>query len=91
MNQKEFKQTNHDVLAEFIEQTKPNDDDLSDTIKCIIAQFLINVRISVRKASKSKGWISSAELVDIQQTELRRCVIDLETQKNFLTKGVTKQ
>ena len=91
MNQKEFKQSNHDVLAEFVEQTKPNDDELSDTIKCIISQFLLNVRRSVRTASKSKGWISSLELIDIQQTELRRCIIDLETQKNFLTKGVTKQ
>ena len=91
MNQKEFKQSNHDDLAEFIEQTTPNDDELSDSIKCIIAQFLMNVRISVRNASKSKGWISSAELVDIQQKELRRCVIDLEAQKDFITKGVTKQ
>ena len=91
MNQKELKQSNHDVLAEFIEQTKPNDDELSDSIKCILAQFLMNTRISVRNATKSKVCISSAELVDIQQTELRRCVIYLETQKNFLTTGVTKQ
>jgi len=91
VNQKEFKQSNHDVLAEFIEKTTPNDDELSDTIKCILSQFLMNVRISVRTASKSKGWISSLELIDIQQKELRRCVIDLETQKDFITKGVKKQ
>ena len=91
MDEKEFKQNNHNVLMEFLTNTTPNSDELSDSIKCILSQFVLNMRTGVRLATNLNGLISSAELVDIQQKELRRCVVDLETQKDFLTKGVTKQ
>lgn len=93
MDNKEFDLHNHQCIADFLENTRTSDSDITGSIKTTIAQFLMNFRLRINKRARELGrnWLSADEIIDCQVSELRQCIIDLETYKEILIKGETVQ
>lgn len=80
MFQTEFVNKNRNIIEEFLNNTKLEDSDLSALTIVIICQFLLNMRVTVKKiASMHDGYITDNQIVKSAINELRRCVLDLET------------
>ncbi len=91
---KEFDTENRRILREFISDAEKHGDDLSGSVIATMTQFIMNLRITIRKKAHAEGqgaWVTPIEILDAQIEEMRRCIVDLEAYKGRLTKGVQMQ
>lgn len=69
---------NHDTLAEFIKATEHDENDVTKWFKAVIAQILRNSHRGLSKiAIRQDGYIKESDVLKVQITELRNCIIDL--------------
>ena len=87
----DFDKENVAIIYKLLRAFESNSDDTTRTIIATIAQFLISFRQNINQKCKNRPWVTSDEIIDSQVEELRQCIIDLETAKERLTKGVTVQ
>ena len=85
----DFDLHNREILREFLRNEEKTNDFMSGNVLATIAQFIVNLRITIEKTSCD--WVTFEELIDAQVQELRRCIIDLEAYKQRLLQGVTHQ
>lgn len=78
MTPEEYRRQNHDYIANFIGQTEHEEDDISGSVKATICQFLMNLKILLRTIGEDIGHVTTAELINAQIAELRRCIVDLQ-------------
>lgn len=90
MNSEEYRQRNHDIIQQFLNKTD-SDDDISSSIKCVIAQFILAVHFEIQSRFKHGDFCEPVEVVNIQQCELRRCIVEMEQWKKQFTEGMTEQ
>jgi hypothetical protein len=88
---KDFDRYNRETLSKFIKEAENHQDDISGSVMATMTQFIMNLRITISEIGKGRDWLTPIEIIESQVKELRRCVIDLETYKERLTKGVTQQ
>ena len=90
----EFDKENRRIIREFISDAEKHMDDLSGSVIATMTQFIMNLRITIRKKAHQEGqgaWVTPIEILDAQIEEMRRCIVDLQNYKERLIKGVTKQ
>jgi hypothetical protein len=63
-------------LLAFMTSTTPGDNDIADSIKCIMTQFVGCVMREITEIAED--YISAKILTQIEIKQLRKCVIDLE-------------
>lgn len=85
MTQDDFKQQNHKIIDEFLSKTQNIFCDSWDSIKCTIAQFLLNTTAELNHISKiNGGYVTPEDIIECQIKELRRCVADLSQHEGFI-------
>lgn len=91
--QEEFRQSNQVFLLEFMTRTAHLEDELAESMKATMSQFLCSVRKDITViASENDGMISEPDIYQGQIDALRRCIIDLEQcLQRCLTRSVTVQ
>lgn len=87
----EFIQNNQELIQKFLEESKPQEDEISASIQATIAQFLLNSRIELNKRANGQQWISTEDIIQAQITVLRRSIVDLENYYLTLRDGETLQ
>ncbi len=84
MTRDESNQHSHDIIMDFMESTKDDKNDMSNSTKAIIAQFLVSSRRGFNLCAQLNGepYISAKQVTEVQLQELRRCIIDLQSVLN---------
>ncbi len=90
-DEQKYRKRNHDIIKGFMKECAKHDDDLSGSVQATIAQFLLNVRHELHLRACGTSMVSNLDIVEAQIQELRRCIVDLEQCKEFITKGVRIQ
>ncbi len=90
-DEQHFRKRNHDIIKGFMKECAKRDDDVSGSVQATLAQFLLNVRHELQIRASGTSMVSNLDIVEAQIQELRRCILDLEQCKEFITKGVRVQ
>lgn len=85
--QREFIKNNRELIQKFIEESKPYEDEISASFQATIAQFLLNTRIELNARANGKQWISTEDIIQVQISVLRSCIVDLERYSLTLRDG----
>lgn len=91
MEEQKYRKRNHDIIKGFMKECAKRDDEVSGSVQATIAQFLLNVRHELQIRASGTSMVSNLDIVEAQIQELRRCILDLEQCKEFITKGVRVQ
>lgn len=89
--QEEFIRNNQELILKFLEESKPQEDEISASLQATMAQFLLNTRIELNERANGQQWISTEDIVQAQIAVLRRSVVDLENYYLTLRDGETLQ
>jgi hypothetical protein len=85
MNLEEWKHENHKISANFLDETKEDLGDITASVKATIVQFIVNTKRGLYLIAKNNGgYVNTADIIEIQIQELRRCIIDLSQHEQYL-------
>ena len=80
----ELRKSIHRILALFVEETKNDNDPVTDSVKATVAQFILNTKTTLWQMNEiNGGHLTTSNLIDAQIQELRRCVMDLTKLESF--------
>ena len=88
--QEEFRKSNHAYLQGFLIRTEHLEDELAESMKAVISQFIHCVRVQVDRVAY-ENMICEPDIYELQINSLRQCIIDLDECLNRCLKGVTAQ
>ena len=89
LNHKESNKENLRIIRHFLDGAEKSHDELGFCIIATVTQFLLDLRIKLLE--HENGWLPGDQLLKIQVTVLRQCVVDLEKAICLLEKGATIQ
>ena len=86
MTRDEYNQQSHDIIMDFMNSTKDDKNDMTNSTKAIIAQFIVSTRRGFNLCAELNGepYISAKKLTEVQIQELRRCIVNLQENLNRL-------
>ncbi len=85
---KQWIKESHDYILNFLDTTEDDNSYLSTCTKCIIHQFLVNLKKSlklyaVQNAKYDKDfYVTKVQLLNAQIASLRECIIELHGHLN---------
>lgn len=95
MSPEEIDLHNHAYILNFLNSTPvATQCDISGSVKATVCQFLMNFKLEINRIAKTyekEITVDPFDIIQAQITILRDCIVDLESYKDRLTKGVTKQ
>lgn len=71
------------MILDFMAST-PTEDSVANSMKSVIAQYIISVKTGLNILAKHQENFTWAEFMDIQLIAIRKCAIDLESVKAHL-------
>lgn len=78
-DQDEIRLHNQQYILKFLLRTAHLEDELAESMKATISQFLHTIRKDVTMiALANEGCIREADIYELQIKNLRQCIVDLE-------------
>lgn len=86
--QEEKRLDNHNFILNFLVRSQDLTDELSESMKATMSQFLDTVRKDVNRLGfVDDGYIPQSDIYQVQINNLRKCIVDLEHCVNITLSG----